>query len=174
MRNHFYHKTSAPLKSGYFYLFFIFISFFIAFVSVYIIVVIFTRRFIRSIFFYIVVFHIVSHFFSVIDTFIFHVVCLHIFSPVISVIDKFIFHIIIFRSDILLIGWIFFIWLIRCWLFRRCTTRSKKHTRKQYSYYFSPHIFSLLFPCFTVSLTSFWRHMLFCTAFPSFFHKKST
>src|SRR5699024_10579870 len=152
MRNHFYHKTSAPLKSGYFYLFFIFISFFIAFVSVYIIVVIFTRRFIRSIFFHIVVFHIVSH--------------------VISVIEKFIFHIIIFRSDILLIGWIFFIWLIRCWLFRRCTTRSKKHTRKQYSYYFSPHIFSLLFPCFTVSLTSFWRHMLFCTAFPSFFHKK--
>src|SRR5699024_10924566 len=68
-----------------FYLFCIFISFFISFVSVYIIVVIFTRRFIRSIFFHIVVFHIVSH--------------------VISVIEKFIFHIIIFRSDILLIGW---------------------------------------------------------------------
>src|SRR5699024_1713544 len=146
-------KHPPSLKSGYFYLFFIFISFFIAFVSVYIIVVIFTRRFIRSVFFHLVVFHIVS--------------------LVISVISKFILHIITFRSDILLIGWIFFIWLIRCWLFRPCTTRSKKHTRKQYSYYFSPHIFSLLFPCFTVSLTSFWRHMLFCTAFPSFFHKKA-
>src|SRR5699024_7337972 len=137
------------LLSGYFYLFFIFISFFVAFVSVYIIVVIFTRRFIRSVFFHIVVFHIVSH--------------------IISLIEKFIFHIIIFRSDILLIGRRFFIWLIRCWLFRRCPTRGKKHTRKQNRHNFSPHIFSLLFSCFTVSLTSFWRHMLFYTVFPSFF-----
>src|SRR5699024_2396628 len=142
-------KHPPSLKSGYFYLFFIFISFFIAFVSVYIIVVIFTRRFIRSVFFHIVVFHIVSH--------------------VISVIEKFIFHIGMFRSEILVMGWIFFIWLSRCLRFRRCTTRSNKQPRKQYRYYFFPRIFSPLFPCFIVILTSFWRHMLFWTAFPSFF-----
>src|SRR5690625_2905383 len=109
----FHHKKAALYKkSGLFLscLSIIFVSFFIAFVSICVIVIIFVWGFIHSVFFHIIVFHIVSH--------------------IISLIEKFIFHIIILRGDILLIGWIFLFWLIRCWIFCWCTARSKKHTRK--------------------------------------------